>query len=465
MLPVFRLSCAACALVLLAAVSHAQTATPAVSTVAAFYPSSPAGNLAAGPDGVVYGAAAYASSVSGGLIYRAKVDGSEIRTLYQIPPGEAVDLAAGPLLASDGRLYGTTKFGRSGEANGAGTIYRVSTTGTEFTVIHRFAPVTRDTETSRAFNAEGAYPEAELYEGSDTWLYGVARFGGPGGTGTVFKVTREGTGFEVLHAFDANTSTQALVTVNADGAYPVTQLVQGADGYLYGVTPAGGEHGNGTVYRLRTDGTGFQVLHAFSATTTNTTTNQAENEDGASPGAGLIDGGDGFFYGTTTLGGLGRGVVYAISPDGSTFEVLYKFNGDTGSVPLAELTLGSDGRLYGTTSGGGVTSGGASSTLGTIFVIDRAGTNFTRLHSFDGTVGFGPASKLVEVAPGELVGTAATGGRCGSGGIYRWSAAGNRVTGSTDCGVPRNDGGGAAGPALLLLLLGGWAWMRRRSAV
>lgn len=461
MLPVSRLACAACALVLFAAVSHAQT-TPAISTIAAFYPSTPAGNLVRGTDGALYGAAAYASSVAGGLIYRAKVDGTEIRTLFQIPPSEALDIGAGPILGSDGFLYGTTKFGRSGETNGAGTIYRISTTGTNFSVLHRFAPVTVATDTNRAFNSEGAYPEAELLEGSDTWLYGVARFGGPNGTGTVFKVTREGSGFEVLHVFDVNTSTNALVTTNARGAFPATPLAQGADGYLYGVTPAGGEHGNGTIYRLRTDGTGFEVLHTFTATTTNTTTNQSENPDGASPAAGLIDGGDGFFYGTTSLGGLGRGVIFAISPDGSTFEVLHKFGGDDGAFPSAELLLGSDGRLYGTTGGGGVTSAGASSTLGTIFVIDRAGTNYTRLHSFDGTVGFSPASRLVEVAPGELVGTAPTGGRCGSGGIYRWSAAGTKVTGSTDCGVPRNDGGGAAGPALFLLLLGGWAWARRR---
>jgi len=143
--------------------------------------------------------------------------------------------------------------------------------------------------------------------------------------------------------------------------------------------------------------------------------------------------------------------------------VLHQFDGATGSSPVAELTLGADGKLYGTASSGGVTSAGATSTLGVIFSIERNGANFTRLHSFDGTVGNAPSSKLVEIATGDLIGTVNSGGRCGTvyGAIYRWSAAGTQFSGNTTCGVRRDDGGGATGPALLILL-GGLAWLRRR---
>ncbi len=241
--------------------------------------------------------------------------------------------------------------------------------------------------------------------------------------------------------------------------------MQGADGFLYGVTAAGGENGRGTVFKVAADGSAFQVLHTFSATTQNATTLLQENAEGAVPIAGLTDGADGFFYGVASNGGLGYGTVFAIPADGSSFSVLYRFDGATGASPVAELTLGADGKLYGTTLSGGLTSTGTTSTLGMIFSIERNGANFTRLHSFDGTVGYAPSSALVEIATGDLIGTVSSGGRCGAtyGAIYRWSAAGTQFSGDTTCGVRNNNnGGGAAGPALLLLL-GGLAWLRRRT--
>ena len=48
-------------------------------------------------------------------------------------------------------------------------------------------------------------------------------------------------------------------------------MVQAADGFFYGTASSGGANGRGTIFRLATDGSGFQVLHTFSATTVNTT--------------------------------------------------------------------------------------------------------------------------------------------------------------------------------------------------
>jgi len=458
----FRSAIALCALSLCALASQAQT-TPAISTVAAFYPSKPSGNLIRGSDGALYGAASYTSTVSSGAIYRATIDGSSITTLYQIRPNEALDPASGLLLGSDGRLYGTTRFGNATEPAGAGTIYSVKQDGTDFKIVHRFDDQATST-TSVVTNDEGAFPDSELSEGSDGYLYGVARVGGTGGSGTVFKMARDGSNFQVLYTFSATTEDAVTkLKENADGALPVGQLVQGSDGFLYGAASSGGENGRGTVFKVAADGSGFQVLHTFSATTQNATTFLQENAEGAVPLAGLTDGGDGFFYGVASNGGKGVGTVFAVPADGSSFSVLHQFDGATGSSPVAELTLGADGKLYGTTSSGGVTSAGATSTLGVIFSIERNGANFTRLHSFDGTVGNAPSSKLVEIATGDLIGTVNSGGRCGTvyGAIYRWSAAGTQFSGNTTCGVRRDDGGGATGPALLILL-GGLAWLRRR---
>jgi uncharacterized repeat protein (TIGR03803 family) len=459
-----------CALALGASATMAQGTTPAVSTVVAFSFSNPAGNIIRGADGALYGAASSATSAAGGIVYRTTADGSSVSTIYQLDGrNDGISPQAGLTLGSDGMLYGTTKFGRVGELTSTGTVFKVSQTGTGFTVLHRFAAYTTSNENLSPQNTDGAFPEAELVQGSDTYLYGVTTAGGPNGTGAVFKVSRDGSDFKLLHAFGPDTdNTNSGLIVTVDGAAPLGQLVQGANGYLYGTTSVGGTFGRGTIFRVNFDGTGFEVLKHFPATTPDATTGLLENEDGALPVAGLIDGNDGFFYGVTSIGGTtGQGVVFAIAADGSTYTVLHHFDGATGQRPAAELLLGADGKLYGVASAGGVTSSGGASSLGTIFSIDRSGTNVARLHSFDGSVGSSPSSRLVQLGSTIFAGTVQNGGKCGYGAIFRYSGAGDTVSGNTRCGRSKNDdpygGGGSGGPALLLLL-GTFIWLRRRTA-
>ena len=446
-------------------------ATPAVSNLAAFSFSNPTGNLLLGDDGALYGVSAPTTSLTGGLIYRATVDGSAITTLYQMDIEDALQPQAGLTLGSDGMFYGTTRFGRAGETSTPGTVFKVSQTGTGFTVIHRFATSTGNNADFNPQNTEGAFPETELIEAADgdlIHLYGVTTAGGPFGTGAVFRVSRDGTDFDVLHTFaaDTDTTTSGLV-ITADGAAPRGQLLQVGE-FLYGTTAQGGANGRGTVFRIGLDGNGFELLHEFTATTNDATTGQPENTDGSSPGAGLVDGNDGYLYGVTTVGGThGLGVVYSIAVADGAFEVLHHFDGPTGARPGAELLLGSDGKLYGTTAAGGVNASNAASTLGTIFVIDRwaAGAHLTRLHSFDGTVGTAPGSRLVQLGDGDFVGTVGVGGNCGYGGIYRYRADGTAFEGNDRCGRSRNnDSGGGWGGAAFVLLLRSLAWLRRKAS-
>ena len=289
-----RSALALVALGLFAVAGHAQT-NPAVSTIVAFSLSNPVGNLVQGADGALYGVASPATSITGGVIYRTTVDGSDVRTLYQLKADDALSPAGGLVLASDGLLYGTTKFGKAGQIDGAGTIFKIAAAGTGFQIIHRFAPVTASNQDSNPINTNGAYPEAELVEGADGYLYGVARAGGPNGTGTIFKISRDGTDFKLLHSFAAVTSSSTSgLTVTVDGAAPTGPLVAGTDNFFYGTTSQGGANGRGAVFRIAFDGTGFQVLHEFSATTADTTTGLLENADGATPLGGLLDGGDGY---------------------------------------------------------------------------------------------------------------------------------------------------------------------------
>ena len=79
-----------------------------------------------------------------------------------------------------------------------------------------------------------------------------------------------------------------------------------------------------------------------------------DRPDGAAPAAGLVQGSDGNFYGTTMCGGpfINKGTVFKISPDGS-YTNLWLFHGPDGSLPEAALVQGSDGNFYGTTANGG----------------------------------------------------------------------------------------------------------------
>jgi uncharacterized repeat protein (TIGR03803 family) len=459
-----RSALALVALGLFAVAGHAQT-NPAVSTIVAFSLSNPVGNLVQGADGALYGVASPATSITGGVIYRTTLDGSDVRTLYQLKPDDALSPAGGLVLASDGLLYGTTKFGQAGQIDGVGSVFRIAAAGTGFQIIHRFAPATASNQDGSPINTNGAYPEAELVEGADGYLYGTTRAGGPHGTGTVFKISRDGTDFKLLHSFAAVTSaTGSGLTVTVDGAAPLGPLVAGTDNVFYGTTSQGGTNGRGTVFRIAFDGTGFQVLYHFSATTADTTTGQLENADGATPLGGLVDGGDGFFYGATAQGGTdGNGVIFAIPADGSTFTVLHSFTGADGARPAAELMVASSGKLYGVTSSGGVNSEGATTALGTIFSIDRAGTNFARLYSFDGKNGSLPSSRLLETASGVFVGIATSTGNCSYGTVFRYSLAGDTVTGNTRCGRKKNNSGGGSAGLALILLFSGLGLLRRHT--
>lgn len=441
----------------------AQVATPAVSTIVAFNASNPIGNLVRGADGALYGVSIPGTTVAGGLVYRVAVDGTSTTTIYQLQPNDGFSPGAGLLLGRDGNLYGTTKFGRAGESNSTGIVFRVSQSGSDFTVLHRFAPITSINPDLSAVNADGAYPEAELAEGSDGYLYGTTRSGGARGTGTIFRVSRDGTDFKLLHSFTANTAVGE--TKNEDGAAPLGQLLQAANGFFYGTTSTGGINGQGTVFRIAFDGTGFQVLKHFDATPNkDPTTGLPENDTGSGPVAGLTDGNDGFLYGVAGFGGAsGLGAIFAMTPDGGTFTLLHSFSGANGAQPVGELLLGSDGKLYGTTSAGGQNSAGETTAFGTVYSIDRAGTGFARLYSFDGTAGTAPNSRLIELSSGLFAGATAAGGKCGFGTVYRWSRAGETLAGNETCGRRKNDsGGGSSGPALLLLLGGVALWRRRQ---
>jgi uncharacterized repeat protein (TIGR03803 family) len=293
---------------------------------------------------------------------------------------------------------------------------------------------------------------------------------GSNGTGTVYRISKDGTSFTTLHVFGAITSdADSGLTANADGAYPSASLIE-SNGYLYGNTSRGGTNARGVIFRLHVDGSGFEVLHVFSNLTTQTGSSALTNEDGATPSAALLDGGDGLLYGVAGAGGeKGVGTLFSIAPEGSVFTTLHDFDAPNGSGPTAPLIVGHDGRLYGTTAGGGTNDSGATTTAGTIFSIARDGTGFTKVVSFAGSDGATPGSAMIQLSDSVFVGTTASGGRCGEGTVFSLSLTGDEFEGETSCGSSggsNNGGGGATSPlGLVLLLGGGWIVGRRYAPI
>ncbi len=280
-------------------------------------------------------------------------------------------------------------------ANGSGTMPAASVASVQISCAAR--PLTERVLWSFSGNPDGAHPIAALIQGSDGNLYGTTQQGGTNGNGSVFRMTPVGV-MTVLYSM-SNTGN--------DGANP-TRLLQGRDGNFFGTTIQGATGNCGTIFKTTPAGT-YTVLHAFAGST----------GDGCQSGAGLIQGNDGNFYGTTTVAGAHScGTVFKITPAGSE-SVLYSFaGGSDGCNPAAELVQGIDGNFYGTTKFGG------SAGVGTIFQVTAAGTEKI-LYTFTGGVDGGrPVSALIQASDGNFYGTS-VGVSSGGGTVFRISPAGN----------------------------------------
>ncbi|HLH55589.1 MAG TPA: choice-of-anchor tandem repeat GloVer-containing protein [Verrucomicrobiae bacterium] len=244
-----------------------------------------------------------------------------------------------------------------------------------FTVLHNFAPLATNSVGTYT-NIDGAASMGPLILSGNT-LYGATIQGGANGGGTVFAVNTDGTGFKVLHVFDALEN-----GTNSDGSYAQFFFMNGSEyvveqnpglvvsgGTVYGTTASGGIWAGGTVFAVNIDGSGFTNLHDF---------NPANNE-GHYPHGNLVLLGQ-RLYGTTGFYGSGdSGTVFTLGTDGTGFTNLHTFTYSDGIGPNGLALSGNT--LFGTTYvGGGVSP--LSTPYGTVFSLQADGTNFKVLYNF-----------------------------------------------------------------------------------
>ena len=200
----------------------------------------------------------------------------------------------------------------------AGRLIAADEKPAETKVLHTFSMKQKD----------GSNPQGTLLEGSDGALYGTTTAGGADRYGTIFKLNKDGTGYQLLHSFRATGN---------DGRGPESGVIEGQDGFLYGTAEGGGTAGAGTVFKIGKDGKDY-----------------------------VVEGKDGTFYGTTLGGGpQSCGLVFRLSRDGREYKTLFAFTrtGPEGRSPYGGLTRASDGTLY------GATCGGTAESLGAVFCL------------------------------------------------------------------------------------------------
>jgi uncharacterized repeat protein (TIGR03803 family) len=387
----------------------------------------PLGGLVEGPDGWLYGTtSAGGDALSYGIVYKISKTGQFVKLHDFCPASPCPDgqVPAGELVfGPDGWLYGTTSAPLANPR-----IFRISTDG-DYEAVGQFAPTSL------------SGPRNGLVLASDGAFYGLSQNG-------IYRFVL-GVGITTLHLFGAGEGLK--------GAGP---MVQGRDGLLYGATYEGGSGTAGTVFRIATDGTGFQKIIDL------TSANEGTG------GNAVIQASDGNIWGTTQS--TVSGSVYSITTSG-TFLQHALFTSDTGKTPVVHAMQAADGKLYGTTYSLGPSGYGA------VYVVDAglappapgeaAPGGDMRVTAYDKatgdiTVSYGPACQATDhhIVYGPLSGVATyaySGQACGVGafgtatfrpgaGSFFWVIVGNTPAlegsyGRASSGAERPEASGLAG--------------------
>jgi uncharacterized repeat protein (TIGR03803 family) len=408
----------------------------------------PIGRLVEAPEGALYGMTTLGGRYGGGTIFalRPSENGSfSTEIVHEFRAAVEGGYPWGSLiLGRDGSFYGLASRNTDlGSTPQGGSVFRLTLSG-DLSVLHAFS------------GTEGHMPVWRLLEASDGNFYGCTC----GATdSTIFRLSPSGS-FTALYRFSGR---DVWDPPYQNGVCPVTELKEGADGFLYGEATYGGlayytfpavPYGPGTLFRIDPrDGVleRFQVIRyltdveaaqpvgglvarpggAFIGTANDdlyfrrgsifryeptgqvTIVHAFTGEDGARPYGGLFEAADGALYGTATQGGLGFGTVFKIEGNGQ-FAMLHAFTAAEGRAPV-ELMQARDSRFYGVTFLGGPNGGG------TVYRLVPGGGVET-LHAFTaGPWPDLPTSGVIEGTEGSLYGTTSV-SRLGGGTVYRLSA-------------------------------------------
>jgi uncharacterized repeat protein (TIGR03803 family) len=292
------------------------------------------------------------------ILYEYDPENDEFTSYFKFSGIETGEFPHGSLLqALNGMLYGTTFIGG---AYHLGVIFKIDPETNNYTKLIDFER-----------ESGGAKPNGGVVQADNLKLYGLTSEGGLYNKG-------------VLYELDINTETfTKLVDFDGDnGENPDGDLIKALNGKLYGVTPAGGIHGDGVLFEFDPEAGVYEKLIDFQ-----------EVQSGKEPVSNaLVAASNGVIYGTTLLGGLyDKGILFKYDPASGSFEkgIDYQETG-TGRVPT-NLIQGSDNRLY------------SHEEPGSINAIDPENLAFTK-SVFEINYLNGMAGRLLQAANGKFYG-------------------------------------------------------------
>lgn len=149
----------------------------------------------------------------------------------------------------------------------------------------------------------------------------------------------------VFKKLEESGTLSTLGEVDRCGENITPDLTAGRDGNFYLNCPFGGPARAGNIIRLSPTGA-KTTIHIFGG----------NGQRGSGPKGGVIHASDGWLYGSTAYGGSrSRGVIFRLRPDGSDYQVLFYFTGGKlGEHPDSRFVQASDGMVYGRSTRNGI---------------------------------------------------------------------------------------------------------------
>jgi len=265
----------------------------------------PFGSLIQVTGGKLYGLTSKGGALGGGTIFSFDPGSATMSKIYDFDPRLGDNPYGSLLEAADGKLYGLTS---NGGQYGYGSLFDFDPHAFTYTKLVDFN------------HQNGANPFGSLVQSSNGRLYGLTSQGGNG------YINRDDTsGAGVIFSFDPVTSLYTKVLdfkSDDEGGASYGSFLKASNGKLYAMTNGGGTSGAGVIFCLDPDKNTFTKLHDF------------DFENGANPYGNLMQRADGKLYGTAYQGGANNaGVIFSFDPVTNAFNKLLDFNIADGSNP------------------------------------------------------------------------------------------------------------------------------------
>jgi uncharacterized repeat protein (TIGR03803 family) len=261
----------------------------------------PYSGLNLGNDGNLYGLTNVGGNKGGGVIFKVDPSDNIYHVLHHFDSVSGYRPFGGVIQLSDGKLYGMTTYGG---LHDAGVIFSFDLSNSTYSVLHHFN------------NTTGGTPwYSNLLKATDGKLYGMTAGGGLNLAGVIFSFDLSGNIYTDLYDFDGTR-----------GANPNGTLTQATDGNLYGVAGDGGAHGYGALFYFDPLSGRCNNLFDFDITT------------GYRPQRDLLQAANGKLYGTTLIGGASNaGVVFSYDISSNMYAKVYELDSITGLSPSSNV--------------------------------------------------------------------------------------------------------------------------------